>query len=124
MIPLVFGLLFRKFNARGALWGVLAGSITGVVLVLTNFFLIQAYAEQMKVNSTLEFWLRSGWNSAATVPERDGHDSGDVARYGFKDRRPTDEKERVTEFFRDLKKAVPISRKKRQKPCRPSGSSG
>ena len=51
MIPLVFGLLFKKFNARGALWGVIAGSITGVLLVLANFFLVQAYVDQMKSQS-------------------------------------------------------------------------
>ena len=103
MIPLVFGLLFRKFNARGTLWGVLAGSITGVALVLTNFFLVQAYAEQMKVNPTLEFWLRSGWNSvttclsvAATIL---GMWAGTISRPT-----PKDEEERVVEFFADLKK--------------------
>ena len=67
MIPLIFGLLFKKFNARGTLWGVIAGSVTGVALVLTNFFLVQIYVEQMKANPQLDFWLRSGWNSAATV---------------------------------------------------------
>jgi SSS family transporter len=67
MIPLVFGLLFKKFNSRGALAGVIAGSITGVILVLANFFLVQAYAGEMKTNPRLEFWLRSGWNSVATV---------------------------------------------------------
>jgi Na+/proline symporter len=67
MIPLIFGLLFKKFNARGALSGVIAGSVTGVALVLANFFLVQAYVDEMKVNPTLDFWLRSGWNSATTV---------------------------------------------------------
>ena len=67
MIPLVFGLLFKKFNSKGALWGVILGSLTGVVLVLVNFFLVQIFAEKMKVNPNLDFWLRSAWNSAATV---------------------------------------------------------
>ncbi|MGQ9673122.1 MAG: sodium:solute symporter family transporter [Candidatus Aminicenantales bacterium] len=67
MVPLVFGLLFKRFNARGALWGVVAGSLTGVLLVVVNFFLVQIYVEEMKLNPHLDFWLRSGWNSAATV---------------------------------------------------------
>lgn len=67
MIPLVFGLLFKKFNARGAIWGVLAGSLVGVLLVVVNFFLVQMFVEEMKVNSRLDFWLRSAWNSMATV---------------------------------------------------------
>ena len=67
MIPLVFGLLFKRFNARGALWGVVAGSLTGVLLVLANFFLVQMFVEEMRVNARLDFWLRSAWNSVATV---------------------------------------------------------
>jgi len=29
--------------------------------------LVQIFAEKMKVNPNLDFWLRSAWNSAATV---------------------------------------------------------
>jgi hypothetical protein len=67
MIPLILGLLFKRFNARGVIWGVIAGATTGVLLVLANFILVGIYAEQMASNATVEFWLRSGWNSAATV---------------------------------------------------------
>jgi SSS family solute:Na+ symporter len=67
MIPLIFGLLFKKFNSRGAIWGVIAGSATGVFLVCLNFILIQIYAKEMASSARLDFWLRSGWNSAATV---------------------------------------------------------
>jgi Na+/proline symporter len=67
MIPLIFGLLFRRFNARGTIWGLTAGCVSGVVLVLANFYLVQVYAEAMRTDPALEFWLRSGWNSAATV---------------------------------------------------------
>jgi SSS family transporter len=101
MIPLVFGLLFKKFNARGALWGVVAGSLTGVLLVLANFFLIQMNVEEMKVNPRLDFWLRSGWNSAATVLSVAatilGMWMGTASRPT-----PEDEKSRRDEFFADL----------------------
>ena len=103
MIPLVFGLLFKKFNARGTLWGVLAGSLTGVVLVLINFFLVQAYVDEMNVNPKLDFWLRSGWNSAATVLSIAatiiGMWLGTVTKPT-----PEDEKARRREFFSDLKR--------------------
>ena len=103
MIPLIFGLLFRKFNARGALWGVIAGSITGVALGLANFFLIQMYADQMKTNPAVEFWLRSGWNSAATVLNVIatilGIWLGTVSKPT-----PEDERGRMTDFFNDLKR--------------------
>jgi len=103
MIPLIFGLLFKRFNARGTLWGVIAGSAVGFVLVLTNFFLIQAYADQMKMNLRLDFWLRSGWNSAATIlsvaATVAGMWLGTITRPT-----PGQEKERVSEFFEDLQK--------------------
>lgn len=103
MIPLVFGLLFRKFNSRGALAGVIAGSVTGVVLVLANFFLVQAYADQMKSDPRLEFWLRSGWNSAATVLSVAGTILG--MWLGSASRpAPADEIARREEFFSDLAK--------------------
>jgi Na+/proline symporter len=103
MIPLVFGLLFKKFNARGALWGVFAGSITGMTLGLANFFLVQTYADQMKANPSVEFWLRSGWNSAATllsvIATILGMWLGTVSKPT-----PDDERARMTEFFHNLKK--------------------
>lgn len=67
MLPLIAGLFSRKVNARGALVGMIAGAVTGVTLVLANIFLVQTYAADMATNARLDFWLRSGWNSAATV---------------------------------------------------------
>ncbi len=117
MIPLVFGLLFKKFNARGTLAGLIAGSTTGVVLVLANFFLIQMYAEQIKTNSVLEFWLRSGWNSAATVLSISvtilGMWLGTVAKPT-----PPQERHRATEFFTDLAKPF-LYEEKTAKPLSP-----
>jgi Na+/proline symporter len=117
MIPLVFGLLFKKFNARGALAGLIAGSTTGIVLVLANFFLIQMYAEQMKANPVLEFWLRSGWNSAATVLSIGatilGMWLGTVAKPT-----PPQERHRAKEFFTDLAKPF-LYEEKAAKPLSP-----
>jgi Na+/proline symporter len=103
MIPLIFGLLFRKFNARGTLWGVVAGSLTGVLLVLANFFLVQMNVEQMKVDPQLDFWLRSGWNSAATVLSVAATVLGMWLGTAS---RPTPEDERVRrdQFFADLQR--------------------
>ncbi|MEW5901877.1 MAG: hypothetical protein AB1715_10480 [Acidobacteriota bacterium] len=117
MIPLVFGLLFKKFNARGTLWGVIGGSVTGVVLVLANFFLVQAYAEEMKTDSRLDFWLRSGWNSAATVlsvfATIGGMWLGTASRPT-----PEEEQARRDEFFADLRKPF-LFEEKEQKPLSP-----
>jgi len=113
MIPLVFGLLFKKFNARGTLWGVICGSVVGVVLVLTNFFLIPIYADQMKANPRLDFWLRSGWNSAATVLSVAatiiGMWLGTVTKPT-----PKEEEERAKEFFADLQKPFLFEEKEKK----------
>ena len=117
MIPLVFGLLFKKFNARGALAGVIAGSVTGVVLVLANFFLVQAYAEKMKASPALEFWLRSGWNSAATVLAILATVLG--MWLGTKSKQtPQEEADRVNGFFEDLKKPF-LYEEKGERPLSP-----
>jgi solute:Na+ symporter, SSS family len=117
MIPLVFGLLFKRFNARGAMAGVIAGSITGVLLVLVNFFLVQAYVDEMKINPTLDFWLRSGWNSAATVLSITatilGMWLGSASRPT-----PAGEIARREEFFRDLERPF-LFDEKDQKPLSP-----
>jgi solute:Na+ symporter, SSS family len=117
MIPLVFGLLFKKFNARGALAGVIAGSVTGVVLVVANFFLVQAYVEEMKTDPRLEFWLRSGWNSAATVLSISatilGMWLGSASRPAA-----VDEVARRDDFFRDLAEPFLFDEKER-KPLSP-----
>lgn len=103
MIPLIFGLLFKKFNARGVIFGVIAGATVGIVLILANFLMVSIYAEQMKVDQNLEFWLRSGWNSAATLlnilATILGMWIGSVTKPT-----PKEEEERVSAFFEDLKK--------------------
>jgi hypothetical protein len=103
LIPLVFGLLFKKFNARGSLWGLVAGSTTGFVLVLANFVLVGMFAAEMKTNATLEFWLRSGWNSAATVLSIGATILGMWLGTASKPT-PPEERHRVTQFFADLSK--------------------
>jgi len=113
MIPLIFGLLFKKFNARGTLWGVIYGSALGVVLVLANFFLMQIYAERMVINPRLDFWLRSGWNSAATVLSVAATLIGMWLGTATKPT-PEEEKQRVKEFFSDLQKPFLFEEKEKK----------
>jgi SSS family solute:Na+ symporter len=117
MIPLVFGLLFKKFNARGALWGVAAGLATGILLVLANVFLVQAYAERMKTDAALDFWLRSGWNSAATFLSVAATVLGMWLGTAGKPA-PEEERARAGEFFEDLKKPF-LFEEKAEKPMSP-----
>ena len=103
MIPLILGLLLKKFNARGVIWGVIIGATTGTILIVINFILVGVYAEQMAADPTMEFWLRSGWNSAATVlnilATLFGMWIGTITKPT-----PQEEKSRVNSFFDDLKK--------------------
>ena len=114
MIPLVFGLLFKKFNSRGVIWGVIAGATTGVGLILANIILVQVYTEQMKKDPTLDFWLRSGWNSVTTVLNVMatilGMWLGSVTR-----KTSEEEKRQVDSFFDDLKKPFLLEAKAERK---------
>jgi len=103
MIPLIFGLLFRQFNARGVIWGVIIGAVTGVLLVTANFILVGIYSDAMQRDPTLEFWLRSGWNSAATVLNILATIFGLWIGTRTKATPPA-EQQRVREFFADLEK--------------------
>jgi Na+/proline symporter len=110
MLPLIAGLFSRKVNARGALAGIIAGAITGVALVLANIFLVQAYATEMAANPRLDFWLRSGWNSAATVLNVAATVLG--MWLGSRSKPATaEEKARSEEFFANLAKPFLIEEK-------------
>jgi SSS family solute:Na+ symporter len=117
MIPLIFGLLFKRFNARGTLWGLVAGCATGFILVLTNSVLVQIYVQAMKTNATLEFWLRSGWNSAATVLSVAATIIGMTLGTSTRPT-PGDERRRVGSFFADLEKPF-VYEEKKDKPLTP-----
>jgi Na+/proline symporter len=100
MIPLIGGLLFRRFNSRGVVAGVAAGAVTGTLLVLTNLVLTQVLAAQMAADRTLDFWLRSAWSSIATVANVLATIAG--LWLGSRKEAPADERERAGRFFEEL----------------------
>jgi len=65
MLPLLSGLLWKKVNSRGAITGIITGTISGVSLVIINAILLAVYKEQLAINPTLSYWLKQGWNSAS-----------------------------------------------------------
>jgi len=103
MIPLVAGLLFRKANSRGVVWGIVAGTATGVILILVNIILVQKYADLIETDERVKFWLISGWNSAATMLNILATVLG-IFVGSFTRETPPDERERVEEFFTDLER--------------------
>jgi solute:Na+ symporter, SSS family len=110
MLPLIAGLFSRKVNARGALAGIVAGAVTGVTLVVANIFLVQAHAAEMAASPRLEFWLRSGWNSAATVLNVAATILGMWLGSRSKPA-AAEEKARSEEFFADLAKPFLLEEK-------------
>ncbi|MCD6308418.1 MAG: hypothetical protein J7M24_05425 [Candidatus Latescibacteria bacterium] len=103
MIPTVSGLLFRKFNARGVKWGVISGVAVGLILHSVNMVLVGKYAGLMAENARVDFWLRSGWTSAATVISCLTTIGGMWIGTAVSETLP-EEKERVSEFFTDLER--------------------
>jgi len=115
MIPLIGGLLFRRFNSRGVVAGVTAGAVTGSLLVLTNLVLTQVLAAEMAASRTLDFWLRSAWSSIATVANVAATVLG--LWLGSRREAPADERERAGRFFEDL--ARPFEREEKAEPTWP-----
>ena len=65
MLPLLAGLFVKKVNSRGALFGIVVGMISGVTLVVLNTILLGVYAEQVKTDAQLSYWLKQGFNSVS-----------------------------------------------------------
>jgi Na+/proline symporter len=107
MIPLIAGLLTRRFNARGVIWGMIAGTLTGVILIIVNIILVQKYTGLMAANPRVDFWLRSGWNSSAAMLNITATLVGMWIGTKIKKTSP-EEKERVAGFFADLDKPFEI----------------
>lgn len=67
MIPYLAGLVIKKVNARGAITGVITGTLSGVSLTILNGVLLSIYRAQIATNPTLSYWLKQGYNSASVA---------------------------------------------------------
>ena len=123
MLPLILGLISRKFNARGVIWGIIGGTTTGVILIVINLILVQKYTDIMVINKRLDFWLRSGWNSAATMLNILATFTGMWLGTVLKET-PLDERERVRSFFADLEKPFEIDEDTKKRAQSPFGIIG
>jgi SSS family solute:Na+ symporter len=65
MLPYLAGLVLKKVNARGAITGVIAGTISGVSLIILNGVLLSVYRADLGTNATLSYWLKQGYNTAS-----------------------------------------------------------
>ncbi len=110
MLPLLAGLYIRKVNARGALFGIVGGMVCGSILVVANTILLGIYAEQIKTDPQLAYWLKQGFNSVSigvnifvTI----------VAMWigSIAGKTPEEEQNRVAEFFSrmDVSSDTPVA---------------
>lgn len=67
MVPLLAGVLFRGLNSRGAYTGIIAGFISGSLLLILNIILVGIYREQFVSNPQLNYWLNQGWTSTSII---------------------------------------------------------
>jgi len=65
MISYLAGLVIKKVNARGAITGVITGTLSGVSLIILNGVLLSIYKDEVATNATLSYWLKQGYNSAS-----------------------------------------------------------
>ncbi|MCE5249454.1 hypothetical protein LLG96_04455 [bacterium] len=99
MLPLIGGLFLKRINARGAMTGVLAGTLSGVGLVVINTILLGIYKNAIDTNPVLSYWLKQGFNSMSIGVNIFVTYLGMWAGTRFS-RTPEDEKARVAEFFK------------------------
>ncbi len=98
MLPLLGGLLIKRVNSKGAVTGVLTGTLSGIGLVVVNFMLLAKYGDQLADNPTLSYWLKQGWNSAS-IPINILTSLAGMWLGSVMTKTPSEETERVDEFF-------------------------
>jgi Na+/proline symporter len=105
-LPILAGLFWKRINVKGALLGLIAGAISGILLVIINVFLVHQYQAEMNTNPSLQYWLKQGWDGVSilvNVVVTIG-----VMYLGSKLFRTShEEKSKIDLFFKDL--AVPIT---------------
>jgi Na+/proline symporter len=98
MLPLLGGLLVKGINSRGAITGVVAGTVSGVSLVIINAVLLFIFKDEVLSNPTLSYWLKQGYNSS-TILINVLVTIGGMWAGSALSKTPADEAARVSEFF-------------------------
>ncbi len=66
-LPILMGFFWKRISARGALYGLIAGAVTGTSLMLVNAGLVDANASRFATDPGLQYWLKQGWDSGAIL---------------------------------------------------------
>lgn len=67
MVPLLGGILFRRLNTKGTFTGIIAGFVSGTVLLVLNIILVGIYQDQFLSSPRLNYWLNQGWSSTSII---------------------------------------------------------
>ncbi len=104
-LPILMGFFWKRISARGALYGLIAGALTGTALVLINVGLVDANSARFATHPGLQYWLKQGWDSGAILLN-----SGMtiLVMYLASIRYPSalSERERSDSYFRDLETQI------------------
>lgn len=103
MAPLLGGILIKRINSRGALYGIIGGFISGSILLTLNMILLGAYQDQFISNPQLNYWLNQGWSSTSIIINI-GVTIGGLWFGSAFFKTSEEERLRTEEFFRQLKK--------------------
>lgn len=114
MAPLLAGILIRRINARGALWGIVGGFISGSVLLTLNIILLGVYRDQFLTDPTLKYWLNQGWTSTAIIINISVTVAG-LWLGSVIGKTSDEERARTDEFFRQLERPFVLEAGERQK---------
>ncbi len=101
MVPLLGGILFRKLNSRGTYTGIIAGFVTGTLLLAANIALVGLFRDRFLENPRLNYWLNQGWSSTSIIINFSVSILGCIIG-SVKGETPPEERERIDRFFRQL----------------------
>ena len=101
MLPLLAGLLVPRVNAKGALWGIVAGFISGAGLLVLNILFVGLFHDRFMESARVNYWLNQGWTSTSIILNVAVTIAG-MWLGSVVGKTPSDERERTDAFFRRL----------------------
>ena len=101
MLPLLAGLLIPRVNSKGALWGIVAGFVSGAGLLVLNIVFVAAFHDRFLESERINYWLNQGWTSTSIILNVAVTVAG-MWLGSVMEKTPPEERERVKAFFRQL----------------------
>jgi len=103
MLPLLAGLLVPRVDSKGALYGIIAGFVSGAGLLALNMAFVGIFHEEFLADPRVNYWLNQGWTSTSIILNVVFTVLG-MWLGSMRGETPPDERERTEMFFRMLDK--------------------